>query len=324
MSSTEEGKLSKAEVEALLQATKEEEPAPDRPEPVRRVHGYDFQTPSRFSKSELEKLRKINENLAQNATSHASKLLGSSVKTQLVSMDQMKWENLLEEAGDSVVAFVFTMAPLDLRAVLTMDRQFAAACLDRMTGGQGEAPETVAEFTDLDVRALARFVRGFLDPLPEVWATLGEFQVELGPFVQDLPGLDLFPPDEDVFQLSFLMQSNVGSGQVTLAAPFQAVKSLPPQGDEPDQEQAAPGTSDEEAEAALRESVRRTRVELSVVLGSADIKVARLVRVEPGDVIVLGTRVGDALRVKVNDRVKFRGYPGISKGKFAVKLITEE
>jgi len=323
MSPAGEGKLSKEEVEALLQATREEEEPVERAEPARRVHGYDFQQPGRFNKSALEKLRKINDSLAQNAAVHGSRLLRTSVKAQLVSMDQMKWENLLEEAGDSLVGFVFSLSPLGYRGILTVGRQFAAVCLDRMMGGPGEAPETAADFTELDVRTFAAFGRSFVAPLPELWQNIGRFQVELGPFVQDLQGLDLFPPSEDVFQLCFLIQGSIGSGQMSLAVPFQAVRSLPPRAEELEPERAVAG-SDEAAEAGLRENLRRTPVELTVLLGSAEIRVARLVEVGPGDVVVLNTRIGDALEIRVNDKVKFRGYPGASNGKYAVKLVTEE
>ncbi|MHC4480780.1 MAG: flagellar motor switch protein FliM, partial [Planctomycetota bacterium] len=209
MSPAEEGKLSKEEVDALLQASQEEEqqqpPPLERPDATRRVHAYDFQQPSRFNKSELEQLRKMNETLALAASGHAARLLRTSLKTQLVSMDQMKWENFLEEAGEAVVAFVFTLEPLGHQGVLTVERHFAGACLDRMTGGPGEVPEAAMEFTDLDVRMLRRFVRGFLDPLPELWANIGEFEALVGPFVQEMQSLDLLPPEEDLLQLCFLM-----------------------------------------------------------------------------------------------------------------------
>ena len=82
--------------------------------------------------------------------------------------------------------------------------------------------------------------------------------------------------------------------------------------------------SEEATEASLRDSLTRTCVDVAVILGSADIRVAKLVGVRPGDVIVLSTRIGNPLEVRVNDKVKFRGYPGISNAKLAVKLILEE
>lgn len=321
MSSDEERKLTKDEVETLLQATREEAPSAERREPVRRVQGYDFEQPSRFNKSQLDKLRRMNESLAQSITSHAPRLLRSNVKTQLVSMDHIKWETLLEEVGEEVVAFVFEMTPLGYRGLVTVDRQFAAACLDRMMGGEAGTPEATAALTDLDVRIFASFVRAFLKPLPQLWQTIGEFQVEMGAFVQDVQALDLFPPNEDLFQLCFLMQTSVGSGQIALSVPFEAVRSLPPEIEEHD---VAVATTDGATEAALRKSLKQVTVELAAVLGAADVKVGKLVRAQPGDIILLDSRITDMLDVRVNDKVKFRAYPGTLNGKLAAKLVMEE
>jgi flagellar motor switch protein FliM len=322
MSPTEEGKLSKSEMEALLQATREEEPAPERPEAGRRVQKYDFRQPSRFNRSQLEKLKNLNEPLVQNASTHASRMLRSSVKTQLVSIDQMKWENLLDELGDAAAGFVFTLAPLGRHGVAALDKQFASACLERMMGGQGAgADAALIEFTDVDVHVLAHMVTHMLSPLPELWARLGSFQVEVGSFMQDLQGLDVFTPDEDFLQVCLLMQSSVGSGRISLCVPFDAVRSLPPESDEAEMVVAA---TEEETAAGLRESLSRTRMELTALLGTADIKVESLLRAEPGDVIILDKRVGNGLEVRVNGLVKFRGLPGVRNGKVAIKLILEE
>jgi flagellar motor switch protein FliM len=324
MTEGQEGKLSKEEVEALLQATREEEPPPERPEPpARRVHGYDFLQPSRFNKSQLESLRKINDGLAQNAALQASRLLRSNVKAQLVSMDQMKWENLLDEQGEAALGFAFGMEPLGCRGVMTFEKPFAALCLDRLLGGAGGAVEEIEELTELDRRVLSHFYEALLHPLPEVWANIGEFQLAFGPFLADLQSSDLFAPDEDLFQLCFLLQSTVGSGQIALSVPFSAVKDLPPKGED-QQQDVAVATSRDESRAALRENLKLARVVLTVLLGSADVKVSRLVRAEPGDVVVLNARIGDMLDVKVNDKVKLRGCPGLSNGKYAVKIVTED
>jgi len=321
MSPTEEGKLSKSEMEALLQATREEAP-PERPEAGRRVQPYDFRQPSRFNRSQLEKLKKLNEPLVQNATRHVARMLRSSAKTQLVSIDQMKWDNLLDELGEAAVGFVFVMAPLGHHGVAAMDKQFAAGALERMMGGQPEAEDAaLIEFTEIDVHVLAHLITHLLAPLPELWARIGSFQIEVGTFLQDLQGLDLFPADEDFLQISLLVQSAVGSGRVAVCVPFEAVRALPPESEEAEHSVAE---GEAETAAGLRENLLRTRLELTALLGSADIKVEGLLRAEPGDVIILDKRVGEGLDVMVNDKVKFRGLPGVRNGKIAIKVITEE
>ncbi len=321
MRSAEQGKLSRDEVEALLQATREDTTPKMKPEPARRIEGYNFHQPSRFNKAQLEKLRRINDELAQQVARQTSRLLRSSVQVQLISMDHIKWDNLLQEVGETAAAYTFTMEPFGYQGLVTIDSQFAVACLERMLGGTGADGGSASEFTEMDARVLGLFASTFLDPLPELWNTIGEFHVQMGEFVSELQRLDVFTGSEDFFQTCFLVQSSVGSGQVALSAPFQAVRHLPPDAEE---EQPAMVAADSEADEGLKQSLTRTPVELTVLLGEADVTMARLVRARPGDVVVLNTRVGDVLEVQVNGVPKFKAHPGVSDGHLAVKLITEE
>jgi flagellar motor switch protein FliM len=322
MSPTEAGKLSKDEVEALLAASRDEPSLVEQVEPARRVQGYDFSQPSRFSRSQLDELKRLNEGVAAGAAAHASRLLRTNVKAQLVSTEQIKWEHLLEDIGDSTVGFVLSMEPLGYQAIIAIDREFAAGCLDRMMGGEGDAQAVATvEFTEIDVAVLAGFLRGFLDPLPELWGRIGEFTIEVGAFSQDLQGLDLFGAGEDLLQPSFLVQTRAASGRVVLVVPFAAVKNLPP---ESEPETPAPTMTEQDTASRLRESLERASIELTAVLGQADIKISRLVRAEPGDVIILDTRLGESIDIKLNGKTKFRGLPGKAGTKLAVELIVEE
>ena len=345
-------RLSKEEMDALLQHSDKNGAAADGGEHARRVESYDFFQPSRFNKSELERLRRINAGLAQTASHNLSGLLRCNVKMQLVSMEQTKWDNLLKEYGNSTMGYVFEMDPLGRHGIVTLDAQFAGACLERMMGGQpavssdepeqsedsdslgalaAEEPEDDGPQADrvqpdsevmseLESRIFSRFVRSILAPLPELWESIGEFSVKLASVVQDLQTTSLFPPSEDMFQLSLLMQSEFGSGNVALSVPFETIRSLPPAS----QETRPPGSpSDEHVESALRDSLQVTNLQFAVLLGAAEVSVRKLLELEPGDVLVLDNTIEDPLQVRINDKIKVRGYPGISAGRLAVKLIED-
>ena len=318
MSAQKDKKLSKDEVEALLERTGNGSGA-EKAAAARRVESYDFFQPSRFNKSDLEKLRRINAPLAQSAAQGASRLLRKNVRMQLVNIDQMRWEHLLEDVGSTMAGYVFEMPPFGSRSILTVEKKLAAACLDQMLGGAGKQAEgDLLGFTDLEAKVFGRFVQAVLAPLPELWRNIGEFTVELGAYAEDLQGASLFPPSEDMFQLTLLMQGEFGSGQIAISVPFDTVRSLPPSTD--DSFQGAAKTN-ETLEAALRDSLQNAPVDLSVLLGVAEVGVRKLLQLEPGDVLVLDTTVHDALQVRFNDRIKARGYPGVSRGRITVKLI---
>jgi len=313
-------KLTQEEMDALLAAAGQGE-AGERHDHARRVHTYDFTQPSRFNRSQQEEVRKISEGFAQRAAENLSRLLRTAVKLQLAGMDHLKWENLVNESGEETVAFLLDLKPLGRRGLVVFQRPLVAACLERMTGGQAAPGQVDATLTALDLRIFGSFVRALLKPLPKAWERLGPFEVAPGPAVQDMQSLDLFSNTEDMFQLNFLMQGAAGAGPVALVVPFEAVRNLPPKSDEEGEETVA--DTRETAEQRLRASLNETPVELTVLLGAADLKVERLVRARPGDVIVLDKPITRPLDIRVNDRVKLRGYPGVSSGKLAVRVVSQ-
>ena len=324
MSPGKEKKLSPDEMDALLENTEEmeEQQAGDAAaESERRVETYDFLQPSRFKKVDLDNLRRLNSNLAHRAAEPVSRLMGYQVRVQLLTTDQMKWQYVLDEAGDDQIGYSFEMPPLPHRGTVTMDRTFATQCLDQMLGeepGSGDE-EIEREFTDLESRIFGRFVRCFVDPLSDLWDRIGDFDTELKECVNDLQSVDLYTGNQDMFQLSLLVQADFGSGQLAISVPFEAVRDLPPSSDE----QQETSQSDERFRKALRDSLQKARVELSVLLGKAEISSGRLLQLEPDDIVMLDTTIEDPLEIKINNKVKAHGYPGVSKGRFAIKLIQD-
>jgi len=312
-------KLSTDEVNALLDDGSENPARARGPEPLpeRRAETYDFFEPRRFKQAELEKLRQINTALALQCARNAARLLRDNVSFQLIGMDQMKWQNILREFEGSPLGVAFKLIPLDQRGIVLVDRSLGARCLEKMMGGAASGKELPEEITGLEKRVLGHFVSELLAPLPEHWRNIGQFTTQLESFVDDFQSSGLFPADENMFQLSFLMQGNIGSGQIAILVPFEAVKFLPPQTEE---KEATSFVSADLIGTALRKNVVRAPVELAAVIGTAEIKVRELLQLARRDVLVLDAAIDEPLDVRVNDKVKCKGFVGVSKGKIAVKL----
>ncbi len=330
MSEKGKQKLSRDELSELLnlreKATATAEPAEDG----RRVSRYDFSQPSRFNKSELDSLRKINESLAQGVAGGLSKLMEAGLKVRLEEMDQMKWGDLTEDSGDCGPGFAFKMDPGNYDCAFLIDRKLAVHCVDRLTGGMGplEAEETedekeaeAAVLTPLEQKLLVKIAGCFLHKLPEIWAGAGPLEVAAGEFVDDLSDYGLMSPEEDVFWVSFLVQSTIGTGRAGLAVPFQAIQSLPPSSHQTGRNVAR---SNEDVEKSLRGSLEGSPVTLTAVLGNTDMKVRNLLNIETGDVLLLGKAIDARMDLLINKRPKMKGYVGISSGKYAVKIDNRE
>src|SRR3974390_112015 len=87
--------LSQAEIDSLLEALssgsiKVEEVISD--EKKKKVKPYDFRRPNKFSKDQLRTLVMLHENFARLLTTSLSAYLRSMVRVQVVSIDQLTYE----------------------------------------------------------------------------------------------------------------------------------------------------------------------------------------------------------------------------------------
>ncbi len=73
-------------------------------------------------------------------------------------------------------------------------------------------------------------------------------------------------------------------------------------------------------QAPLPQHLGAIPVELRVVLGSAQVPLAQLLALEPGDVIPLDCELGDSLIVSVEQRACMRAQLGQSRGNLAVRI----
>ena len=63
-------------------------------------------------------------------------------------------------------------------------------------------------------------------------------------------------------------------------------------------------------------------IDVAVELGSAEINLGELLRLGPGSVIELGSKVGDPLRVKVNGKEIGAGEAVVLKRRFGIRMLS--
>jgi flagellar motor switch protein FliM len=72
----------------------------------------------------------------------------------------------------------------------------------------------------------------------------------------------------------------------------------------------------------LARNVERAGVNLEVELGRTIVSLRDLVTLSLGDVVLFDKPVNEPLLVRVNDREKYRVYPGVNKDKVAVQVAS--
>ena len=82
-----------------------------------------------------------------------------------------------------------------------------------------------------------------------------------------------------------------------------------------------PGQASPTVAPLFAKNLEQAKVPVSVELGSTELLFQELAVLEVGDFIKLDQEITKPLKIKVNDRVKFLGRPGVRESRIAIQLI---
>jgi len=164
--------LKQDEIDALFQAarssTKETQAAGVRA----RVVPYNFSLAGQISNDQLRAISMLNDLFARNLTHNLAAWLRTRFQVNLVSAEQIPFnEFLLRIPEISYVASV-RMEPLGALAVLQLDLALAPPIIDLLLGGEGrDGP--LRELTDIEESILASVVEIICRELTAAWQPVG-------------------------------------------------------------------------------------------------------------------------------------------------------
>jgi flagellar motor switch protein FliM len=216
---------------------------------------------------------------------------------------------------DATAIPLTTGDPADGTALLVFRRPLLLALL---AGLVGEKPATLPEdreASELELSLIGYLVRElFLDPLERAWPALGPPNFTPGPATAPRLAWAGGPADLILFATLdantpfgdhpiYLLLSRTGLGAKLAAADIRPLPPPPP----------APA-------AHIEALVREMAVDLTVLLGTADLSMQDIGRLQAGDVVVLRQKVDEPLDGLLAGARKFRVWPGVVGDRAAVVI----
>jgi len=164
--------LKQDEIDALFEAVRSSVPEAARPEVRARVVPYNFASAGQISTEQLRAISMLNDLFARNLTHNLAAWLRSRFQVNLVSAEQIQFnEFLLRIPEISYVASV-RLEPLGALSVLQIDLGLAPPIIDLLLGGEGRDGK-LRELTDIEESILASVVEIVCRELTAAWQPVG-------------------------------------------------------------------------------------------------------------------------------------------------------
>jgi len=340
--------LSQAEIEALLSSLNEGESAaapastasstsaPTTPAPAQSLssfsnskHGpsrtavayevYDFRRPDKFSKEQLRTLQMLHETFGRLAGTTLSAYLRSNVNIDLISLEQVPYEEYLRSINQSVFT-VMSIPPLSGQAALELEFGLIFTMIDRLLGGPGR-PLTRTSLTEIEQPLVRQIIERMFLALKTAW----EGVVIVNPGIETIETsaqfVQIAPPTDIVVSILFEVRIGDARGAMSLCIPYMVLKPITTKLSA--QKWFAATSSRRQTTSNRRSLVSQisdTDVDCWIRLGRSRISIKDFLALRSGDVIRLDQKTERDLTLLVANTPKFEGRPALNGKKIAFNV----
>ena len=293
--------LSQAEIDALLPAPTGGE---ERLGGAAGVVRYDFCRPDRITRDELRSLHFLHDRFAVNVSTSLSAYLRSVTEVSIVSAEQFMYSEFLMSLPDSTAFYALEIEPFNLSGALEISPAVAFTIVDRMLGGNGQAPAPNRPLTEIELNVVDTVVKVLLENLTETWKPISDVQFRIRGRETRPQMLQVTDHNEIMIVLVFDVRLSENRGALHLCFPASAVEGMV--------ERLAPGgprshrDPNPVEEAWLCSNLGRMPFEVTAQL-EMSLSARELVELRPGDVLALPHPTSHPVDVRVSQIQRFTG-----------------
>ena len=205
-------------------------------------------------------------------------------------------------------------------ALIVVESKLAYALVDTFFGGSDRPFTRIEgkEFTAIELSIIRRVVEGAIKDLEEAWSSVHRMNIGFIRSEVNPQFVGIVPPTDVVIATTFEVELENASGVITIVIPYatlEPIKQKLTTGYQTDQQVTDTTWTD-----VVAKQLMDTMVHIKVLLGQTEITMSDLLNLEEGAVIPLNQDAGAELIVDVEDKPKFKGLYGVSRGSIAIQL----
>ncbi len=335
--------LSQSEIEALLNSLGgDSDPAPfAAPMPMKSAakpsmgkgkeskgtiayEVYDFRRPDKFSKDQLRTLQMLHETFARLAGTGLSAYLRAPVTIDLISLEQVPYEEYLRSINQSVFT-ILSIPPLTGQAVLEIEFGLVFTMIDRMLGGPGKSIDRTM-LTEIERPLVRQIIERLFASLKSAW----EGVVVVNPGIEGMEisaqFVQIAPPNDIVVTILFEVRVGNQRSAMSLCIPYLVLKPITAKLSAQKWFAGSNRRNSPISRRSLTYQVNQSKVQCAVKLGGARMAVKHFLSLKPGDILRLDQETAQDMTFMVSNVPKFMGKPALHGKKmiFAVTNRIEE
>jgi len=282
---------------------------------------YNFKRPDKFSKDNLRALHDIHREFSKQISLVLTGYLRMRVDVDVVSVDQLTYEEFIRSMPSPMSVGVFEFSPLPGQVLFGVSFEVLSCMVDRMLGGNGASEEKARELTDVEKALAKKIISIIVGALSEAWSGIVPVESKVVGLDDNYQAIQIASPGEIVALLTFEVQiAGKNFGLTSLCFPYPVLETVLSRLSTQHIFQTKGIVATSEERQKMIQKLNTSKVDIRAIFGSCDITLNDFLQLSVGDIIKLDNKITEDLIVKVNGEKKFFGRPGTLKNNICVKI----
>ena len=308
--------LRQDEIDALFQVARARK-ANAASEHRTKILPYSFARAGQISNEQMKAISLLNDNFARNLTHNLGAWLRTSLTVNLVSAEQMPFNEFQLRIPELSYVCSVRLEPLRAISVLQIELAPAPSMIDLLLGGEGRSGE-LRELTDIEESILSSVVEVICRELSTAWQPVGlSFHFEQRQMQTQIARL--MPVSEKTLSLSFEIRMPNAAGMMNVAFPAVVSNTVLRRlvGDWTRQQRHGAETRER-----IRQRVGRSKFGAALQLPAARVRAVELESLEPGKILRLPVKAQRPAELRVGGVSLFQASPVNHREHRGAHLIT--
>jgi len=265
-------------------------------------------------------LRLVNERFAQLLRTSLSAATRKIIDVNLTSVQATKFGDFARSLPLPTSLNIIRMEPFKGYILLSLESTLAFAFVETFFGGKMSGPQKVEgrSFTLIERKVLDKIVRIMIKDLQDSWSNIHKGEMKFVRSEMDPQFANIITQNEHIIVNRFIVDFEMSSGILTLSIPYSTIEPIREklrrrfEGEKSD--------TDRDWKEYIEKNIMELSVTLHCILDTIKITGKEFLGIKVGDIIPLNKRLDESITVEVENIPKFKGSPGNSNNRKAIKI----
>lgn len=284
------------------------------------VEPYNFKQPKLFSKEIMRTLRALHDVLSRNLSRVFSTALRYKVDVHLQKIEQLSTTEFIRNIDSPSAIYLLKVQQFGGEVIVVMPPGFCIHLIERQSGGRSEGISEKRTLTTIEEKIISRIMGSVKREIIVAWEPYSDFNIHSSTYESKPENIHLVSVDPTLVA-RLVIEAVPHNIQIQVSYPYSLLKeamkdSILRKGN---QSRTEP-LSAEELESYKR-TLLKADVTVQPLLGTTQLSVKEIVALKEGDLLPLKQRTDKPLKVRINGVEKMTAYPGLVRGRKAVKIF---